>query len=86
MFLTDTSSGAELPQKRIRKMAVRDATVSTVFFATLGYQNINVNQKTFCEDAYGIEQQSRNYKGENRNMLTTNAVASLLDRDRHSAA
>ncbi len=44
----------------------------------MGYTNINVNQKTFCEDAYGIEQQSRNYKGENRNGLTTNATARLL--------
>ena len=46
--------------------------------ADLGYTNINVNQKTFCEDAYGREQQFRNYKGENRNMLTTNATARLL--------
>ena len=38
----------------------------------------NVNQKTFCEDAYGREQQFRNYKGENRNMLNTNATARLL--------
>jgi hypothetical protein len=44
----------------------------------MGYLNINVDQKTFCEDAYGIEQQSRNYKGQNRNMLTTNATARLL--------
>jgi beta-lactamase class A len=48
------------------------------YFASMGHQNINVNQKTFCEDAYGIEQQSRNYKGENRNSLTTNATARLL--------
>jgi hypothetical protein len=44
----------------------------------MGYTGINVNQKTFCEDAYGIEQQSRAYKGQNRNMLTTNATARLL--------
>ena len=44
----------------------------------MGYTNINVNQKTFCEDAYGIEQQSRNYKGQNRNMITTNATARLM--------
>jgi hypothetical protein len=44
----------------------------------MGYKGININQKTFCEDAYGIEQQSRRYKGENRNMLTTNATARLM--------
>jgi len=48
------------------------------WFTSMGYTNINVNQKTFCEDAYGIEQQSRNYKGQNRNMITTNATARLL--------
>jgi hypothetical protein len=44
----------------------------------MGYANINADQKTFCEDAYGIEQQSRNYNGQNRNALTTNATARLL--------
>lgn len=75
--LTDTSSGAELPQKDFGKWQYKRNRVNR-FFASMGYTNINVNQKTFCEDAYGIEQQSRKYKGENRNMLTTNAVARLL--------
>ena len=75
--LTDTSSGAELPQKQFEKWQYQRNRVNRFFFA-MGYQNINVNQKTFCEEAYGIEQQSRNYKGQNRNMLTTNAVARLL--------
>ena len=75
--LTDTSSGAELPQAEFEIWQSKRNRVNR-FFAALGYKNINVNQKTFCEDAYGIEQQSRNYKGENRNMLTTNAVGRLL--------
>jgi len=75
--LTDTSSGAELPEKEFEAWQYKRNRVNR-FFASMGYENINVNQKTFCEDAYGIEQQSRNYKGENRNMLTTNAVARLL--------
>ena len=75
--LTDTSSGAELPQKEFEKWQYKRNRVNR-FFSSMGYQNINVNQKTFCEDAYGIEQQTRNYKGENRNMLTTNATARLL--------
>lgn len=75
--LTDTSSGAELPEKQFEVWQYKRNRVNR-FFASMGYENINVNQKTFCEDAYGIEQQSRKYKGENRNMLTTNAVARLL--------
>jgi hypothetical protein len=75
--LTDTSSGAELPQKEFEKWQYKRNRVNR-FYSSLGYQNINVNQKTFCEDAYGIEQQTRNYKGENRNALTTNATARLL--------
>ena len=75
--LTDTSSGAELPPKDFVKWQHKRNRVNR-FYSAMGYTNINVNQKTFCEDAYGIEQQSRNYKGENRNMLTTNATARLL--------
>ena len=75
--LTDTSSGAELPQKQFEQWQHQRNRVNR-FFASMGYTNINVNQKTFCEDAYGIEQQSRNYKGQNRNMITTNATARLL--------
>src|SRR5690349_20413672 len=48
------------------------------YFASLGYTNINVNQKTFCEDAYGRERVSRGPNGENRNKLTTDATARLL--------
>jgi beta-lactamase class A len=75
--LTGTSSGAELPAKEFEKWAYKRNIVNR-FYAALGFQNINVNQKTFCEDAYGIEQQFRGYKGNNRNMLTTDATARLL--------
>lgn len=75
--LTDTSSGAELPQPEFEKWQFKRDRVNR-FYSSMGFASINVNQKTFCEDAYGIEQQSRNYKGENRNMLTTNATARLL--------
>ena len=75
--ITGTSSGAELPQKEFDAWQYKRNKVNR-WFTALGYTNINVNQKTFCEDAYGIEQQSRGYKGNNRNMLTTNATARLL--------
>jgi beta-lactamase class A len=75
--LTGTSSGAELPEKEFQKWAYKRNIVNR-YYAAMGYRNINVNQKTFCEDAYGIEQQFRGYQGNNRNMLTTNATARLL--------
>jgi beta-lactamase class A len=75
--LTNTASGAELPQTEFEKWQYKRNRVNR-YFSSMGYKRINVNQKTFCEDAYGIEQQSRAYKGQNRNMLTTNATARLL--------
>lgn len=74
--LTETSSGSELSPKELQVFADRRNAVNR-YFASLGYTNINVNQKTYCEDAYGREQQFRN-GGKNRNMLTTNATARLL--------
>jgi hypothetical protein len=75
--ITGTSSGAELPTKKFDIWQAKRNRVNR-FYSSMGYTSINVNQKTFCEDAYGVEQQSRKYKGENRNMLTTNATARLL--------
>jgi len=75
--LTGTASGAEMPQREFEAWQYKRNRVNR-WFSSMGYTNINVNQKTFCEDAYGIEQQSRGYKGQNRNMITTNATARLL--------
>ena len=75
--LTNTASGAEMPQKDFEAWQYKRNRVNR-WFSSMSYTNINVNQKTFCEDAYGIEQQSRNYKGQNRNMITTNATARLM--------
>jgi beta-lactamase class A len=75
--LTGTSSGMELPPAEMRAWQERRNAVNR-YFAALGYRNINVNQKTFCEDAYGRENFGRGANGENRNKLTTNATARLL--------
>jgi beta-lactamase class A len=77
--ITDTSSGAEKPKKEFEAWQYKRNRVNR-WFTAMGYTNININQKTFCEDAYGIEQQSRNFPTEaaNRNMLTTNATARLM--------
>src|SRR5882757_4258339 len=75
--LTQTTSGFELPSKEMEEWQYKRNAMNR-FYASLGFTNINVNQKTFCEDAYGRERISRGPNGENRNKLTTDATARLL--------
>jgi beta-lactamase class A len=75
--LTHTTGGFELSPKEMEEWQYQRNSVNR-YFASLGYTNINVNQKTFCEDAYGREKVSRGPNGENRNKLTTDATARLL--------
>jgi beta-lactamase class A len=75
--LTQTTGGFELPAKEMEEWQYKRNAVNR-FYSSLGYTNINVNQKTFCEDAYGREKVSRGPNGENRNKLTTEATARLL--------
>ena len=75
--LTQTTSGYELPPKEMEEWQNKRNAVNR-YFSGMGYININVNQKTFCEDAYGRESVSRGPKGENRNKLTTDATARLM--------
>ena len=75
--LTHTTGGYELPPKEMEAWQHQRNAVNR-YFASLGYTNINVNQKTFCEDAYGRERVSRGPNGENRNKLTTDATARLM--------
>ena len=75
--LTHTTGGYELPPKEMEAWQYQRNAVNR-YFASLGYTNINVNQKTFCEDAYGRERVSRGPNGENRNKLTTDATARLM--------
>jgi Beta-lactamase enzyme family len=75
--LTQTTGGFELPAKEMEEWQYKRNAVNR-YYSALGFQNINVNQKTFCEDAYGRERVSRGPKGENRNKLTTDATARLL--------
>jgi beta-lactamase class A len=75
--LTHTTGGYELPTKEMEEWQYQRNAVNR-YFSSLGYTNINVNQKTFCEDAYGRERVSRGPNGENRNKLTTDATARLM--------
>jgi beta-lactamase class A len=75
--LTQTTGGFELPAKEMEQWQYKRNAVNR-YYSSMGYTNINVNQKTFCEDAYGRERVSRGPNGENRNKLTTDAIARLL--------
>src|SRR5829696_10545236 len=75
--ITRTTSGYELPPKEMEEWQYKRNAINR-YFSSLGYTNINVNQKTFCEDAYGRERVSRGPNGENRNKLTTDASARLM--------
>jgi len=75
--LTRTTGGYELPAKEMEAWQNQRNVVNR-YYSSLGFTNINVNQKTFCEDAYGREKVSRGPNGENRNKLTTDATARLL--------
>jgi len=75
--LTQTTGGFELPPQEMEAWQYKRNAVNR-YYSSLGFTNINVNQKTFCEDAYGRERVSRGPKGENRNKLTTDATARLL--------
>jgi hypothetical protein len=75
--ITGTTSGPELSGDEMKRWADKRNAVNR-YFASLGYTGINTNQKTYCEGPYGREQFFRGANGENRNSLTTNAVARLL--------
>jgi hypothetical protein len=75
--ITGTTSGTELTGSELKKWAEKRNAVNH-YFTSLGYTGINANQKTYCEGPYGREQLFRGPKGENRNRLTTDAVARLL--------
>jgi beta-lactamase class A len=75
--LTQTTGGFELPPPEMEAWQYKRNAVNR-YYSSLGFTNINVNQKTFCEDAYGRERVSRGANGENRNKLTTDATARLL--------
>jgi predicted amidohydrolase YtcJ/beta-lactamase class A len=75
--LTGTTDGPELTGDALAQFLDKRNVVNR-YFAGLGYEKINTNQKTWCEGPYGRERQSLGPNFENRNKLTTEAVARLL--------
>jgi hypothetical protein len=79
-ILTGTTSGPELPPGPFETWKSQRNIVNR-YFQTLGWpelENINVNQKTWCDGAYGRERIFLGELMENRNMLTTDATARLM--------
>lgn len=78
--LTGTTSGPELPLKPFETWQ-KQRNIVNRYFKSLRWEeleSINVNQKTWCDGAYGRERAFLGEFMENRNMLTTDAVARLL--------
>ena len=75
--LTGTTAGPELPAAAAAEWGEKRNSINR-YFASLGYRNINVNQKTWCEGPYGREKAFVGPNRENRNKLTTEATARLM--------
>ncbi|MBD3880171.1 serine hydrolase [Phormidium tenue FACHB-886] len=78
--LTGTTSGPDLPPAPLETWKTQRNIVNR-YFQALGWAEfapINVNQKTWCDGAYGRERAFLGDRLENCNRLTTNATAKLL--------
>jgi beta-lactamase class A len=76
--LTGTTSGPELSPAEMKDWYYKRNAVNR-YCASLGFTNINVNRKPWCEGPYGREMQSVQMHAPNhRNWLTTDATARLL--------
>ncbi|MGB2925186.1 MAG: serine hydrolase [Limnothrix sp.] len=78
--LTGTTSGPELPADPLRTWSQQRNIVNR-YFQGLGWAElaaINVNQKPWGDGPYGRERQFLGQNYENRNMLTTQAIARLF--------
>lgn len=79
-ILTGTTSGPELPPGPFETWKQQRHIVNR-YYQSLGWEDmetINVCQKTWCDGPYGRERAFYGETFDNRNMLTTNAIARLL--------
>ncbi|EEF60747.1 serine hydrolase [Pedosphaera parvula] len=76
-LVTGTTSGPELSETEIKEWHYQRDAVNR-YFSSLGYTNINVNKKPWCEGPYGRETQALKLFKPTRNQLTTDATARLL--------
>ncbi len=77
-LLTGTTSGPELSPAEFAVWFEKRNAVNR-YFASLDYEKINLNRKTWCEGPYGREKQLANQPPpDHRNWLTTDATARLF--------
>ena len=76
-LITGTTGGPELPEAEMKDWGHKRNAVNR-YFRSLGYQDINVNQKPWGEGPYGRERVWVGTNYSNRNTLTTDATARLL--------
>ena len=79
-LLTGTTGGPEMPKPAFRVWLKRRRSINR-YIASWGYPEfagINLTQKTWGERPYGRERQARFAVPDNRNLLSTDAVARLL--------
>jgi len=75
--ITGTTSGPEIADAVAWKAWQARREVVNAYFRARGYTNLNADQKTFCEDAYGREQAFRD-GGRNRNRMSAAEAARLF--------
>ena len=75
--ITGTTSGPEIADAKEWEAWKARRNAVNRFLEARGYRDVNANQKTFCEDAYGREQAFRD-GGRNRNRATADSVARLF--------
>jgi beta-lactamase class A len=75
--ITGTTSGPEITDAREWEKWKARRNVVNDYFHARGYGNLNADQKTFCEDAYGREQAFRE-GGKNRNRMSAAEAARIL--------
>jgi beta-lactamase class A len=76
-LVTGTTGGPELPSDEMKSWEQKRNAVNR-YFASLGYTNLNINQKPWCEGPYGRERLFVGKSFENRNALTTDGTAQLV--------
>jgi beta-lactamase class A len=76
-LLTGTTSGPELSASEMEQWHDKREAVNR-YFTSMGYTNINVNKKPWCEGPYGRETQAIKLYQPTRNWLTTDATARLM--------
>ena len=76
-LLTGTTSGPELSPEELALWHDRRNAVNR-YFTSLGYTDINVNKKPWCEGPYGRETQAIAAYDPKRNWLTTDAAARIM--------